>query len=318
MFNWNKKGQIWAPSLQNTWMQEYGQNPNAVVLGDRIRIYFSSRKKSEREGGYISYIFFVDVAKDNPSKILYVHDQPILNTTGKGKLGSFDEFGTMPGSILQRGKETWLYYVGWSRSNKLPYKWANGIAISKDEGITFERFAEEPIVSSQYDYPYLQACPRVYQFGENQFYMWYASGIEWFDHEGRLNPIYVIMSAQSRDGIHWDLSQQPTLPMVANKECQSSATVFKRNNLYHMFFSYRDVLPAIEQQKQYRIGYAWSKDLVEWQREDRKAGIDVSTTGWDSEAVCYPHIVEVEDKTYLFYSGNQYGCAGFGYAELAT
>lgn len=318
MFNWKRKGQIWAPSLKNTWMQEYGQNANALILKDKIRIYFSSRKKSADVGGYISYIFFVDVARDDPTKVIYIHETPLLNVNGRGSPGAFDEFGAMPGSVLWREdlQEVWLYYVGWSRSGDKPYRWANGLAISKDGGTTFEKVDQQPIISSQYHAPYLQACPRVFRFDGGQWFMWYASGVEWFESDGRQNPIYVLMSATSTNGIDWELSHKPTLPAVLNKECQSSASVIFKEGQYHMFFSYRDVLPDSLEQKQYRVGYACSDNLVDWQRDDAMAGIKPLDSGWDSVAICYPHVVMDQDKTYLFYSGNEYGCAGFGCAEL--
>ncbi len=318
MFKWKKKGLIWAPSLENQWAQEYGQNPNALVLDDRIRIYFSSRKKSVSSGGYISYIFFVDVEKDNPSKIIAIYDTPVLNPSGLGETGSFDEFGTMPGSLLydKEKDEVSLYYVGWSRSSTVPYKWANGLAISKDKGVTFTKVSREPIISSTYHPPHLQACPRVFNLEDNKWAMWYAAGLEWFDYENRLNPIYVLMHATSNDGVHWDLSGKQAIQSAVNKECQSSASLIKIGDMYHMFFSYRDVVPNKDQHKQYRVGYASSKDLINWDRDDSKAGIDVSDSGWDSEAVCYPHVVNVGEKIYMFYSGNQFGSAGFGYAEL--
>ena len=247
-----------------------------------------------------------------------MHDKPILNTTGKGEPGCFDEFGTMPGSVLWREdiQEMWLYYVGWQRSNTLPYMWANGLAISKDRGVTFEKVREGPIVSSVYKYPYLHACPRVFNYGENNWFMWYASGVEWYECENRLNPIYVIMPAKSNDGLHWQLSEQPCIPPVYSKECQSGASVLEYGGLYHMFFSYRNVATLRDEQKQYRIGHAWSENLTDWHRDNSQAGLDVSLSGWDSEAVCYPHVVRVDDKTYMFYSGNKFGCSGFGYAEL--
>lgn len=318
MFKWDKKGQIWAPSLQNKWAKEYGQNPNALVLDDRIRVYYSSRKKCLRNGGYISYIFYVDVEKENPSKIIAINEEPILNSGGIGEKGAFDEFGTMPGSLLQRpeNQEIWLYYVGWTRDSVNPYKWANGLAVSKDGGSSFQKMSNKPIISSSYDYPYLQACPRVYHFGDNKWLMWYASGIEWLESGGVKKPIYILMQAKSYDGINWDLSKEQAIPPVCNKECQSSANVIYMNGIYHMFFSYRDVLPNADYHKQYRIGYASSYDLISWTREDAKAGINVSDSGWDSEAICYPHVVNVGEKIYMFYSGNQFGSAGFGYAEL--
>jgi hypothetical protein len=34
--------------------------------------------------------------------------------------------------------------------------------------------------------------------------------------------------------------------------------------------------------------------------------------------ICYPAVIKIYDKTYLFYNGNNNGKTGFGYAELKT
>lgn len=77
-----------------------------------------------------------------------------------------------------------------------------------------------------------------------------------------------------------------------------------------MFYSVRYV------DKLYRLGYAESKDGVNWIRKDNEIGIDVSADGWDSEMICYPAVVKTNNKTFLFYNGNNNGASGFGYAEL--
>ena len=66
----------------------------------------------------------------------------------------------------------------------------------------------------------------------------------------------------------------------------------------------------------YRIGYASSVDLIHWCAMTRKAGIDVSETGWDAEMISYPHVFEVDGTTYLAYLGDQVGRYGFGLAVL--
>ena len=66
----------------------------------------------------------------------------------------------------------------------------------------------------------------------------------------------------------------------------------------------------------YRIGYASSSDLLNWKREDEKAGITVSDEGWDSEMVSYPHVFELDGEIYMLYLGNQVGRNGFGLAKL--
>ena len=66
----------------------------------------------------------------------------------------------------------------------------------------------------------------------------------------------------------------------------------------------------------YRLGYAESKDGLEWIRKDQQVGISRSESGWDSEMMEYCHRYAHGNRTYLFYNGNQFGRSGFGYATL--
>jgi hypothetical protein len=83
-----------------------------------------------------------------------------------------------------------------------------------------------------------------------------------------------------------------------------------------MFFCYRFGTNYRNGERGYRIGSAYSDDLVHWTRDDSKAGITVSDSGWDSEMVSYPHILQLDGETYMFYLGNQVGRFGFGLAKL--
>lgn len=83
-----------------------------------------------------------------------------------------------------------------------------------------------------------------------------------------------------------------------------------------MFFCYRYSSHFRGKENGYRIGYASSTNLIDWVRDDSKAGIDVSEEGWDAEMISYPHVFELDGKTYLAYLGNQVGRHGFGLAEL--
>ena len=51
-------------------------------------------------------------------------------------------------------------------------------------------------------------------------------------------------------------------------------------------------------------------------RDDNKVGINVSDEGWDSEMISYPHVFELDGKTYMAYLGDQVGRYGFGLAVL--
>jgi predicted GH43/DUF377 family glycosyl hydrolase len=128
--------------------------------------------------------------------------------------------------------------------------------------------------------------------------------------------VYVIVYAFSEDGIHWHRNGEPIIPFAFENETQTTPTIFFHDGNYHMLFSSRHSTDFRNAERGYRLGYAWSDDMVTWHRDDSKVGIAPSDSGWDSEMICYPHAVMVDDKIYLFYCGNRFGEDGFGYAVL--
>jgi hypothetical protein len=92
----------------------------------------------------------------------------------------------------------------------------------------------------------------------------------------------------------------------------SRPSVIRDGDLYRMWFSSR-ARPGADT---YRIGYAESHDGVAWNRCDDRAGIDVSSAGWDAEMICYPCVFDAGGERYLLYNGNGYGKSGFGIAIL--
>jgi predicted GH43/DUF377 family glycosyl hydrolase len=83
-----------------------------------------------------------------------------------------------------------------------------------------------------------------------------------------------------------------------------------------MFFCYRYSSNFRGKKNGYRIGYASSSDMINWTRDDSKAGIDVSDKGWDAEMISYPHVFDLDGKIYMAYLGDQVGKYGFGLAVL--
>ena len=89
-------------------------------------------------------------------------------------------------------------------------------------------------------------------------------------------------------------------------------------NGYEMWFCYRGPFSLSKPEKRrYKIGYAHSADAQNWVRDDdAHQFINPPEPGdWDYEMQCYQSIVKSGDKTYMFYCGNDYSNAGFGYAE---
>jgi len=123
--------------------------------------------------------------------------------------------------------------------------------------------------------------------------------------------------ATSNDGINWiKVNKDLIESRIEEDEAQASPDVFYAGGKYHMFFCYRYSSNYRSKKNGYRIGYASSTNLTDWVRDDTKAGIDVSKEGWDAEMISYPHVFELDGKTYMAYLGDQVGRYGFGLAVL--
>lgn len=136
--------------------------------------------------------------------------------------------------------------------------------------------------------------------------------------DGRPEVVYKLRMAHSTDGINWTRLDRDIIPdRLGKDEAQACPDIFFWNGKYHMFFCYRQATDfRFSRERTYRIGYARSSDMLNWVRDDSKAGIEVSDQGWDSEMVAYPHVFELDGAIYMLYLGNQVGRYGFGLAKL--
>ncbi len=311
MFKWNKKGMIFSPDRYSEWMYSHAQCPFTYDFGDYIRIYFSTRE-AYIEGMSKAYGGWVDVDRKDMKKILNIADQPVLEL---GQIGEFDEFGSMPNSIVKVGDEFYLYFCGWTRAVSTPYCWEIGLAKGTD-GKTFNKVGKGPIIGPTMEEPYLHACPQVYIL-DGVWHMFYLSGQRWIQGNEKMESQYLIVHATSGDGIKWNRNPNPIIESKVEYESQTSAAIIKMNNKFHMFFCYRYGLDFRKSDgRGYTLGYAYSEDLMNWKRDDSQVGISLSEDGWDSKMIAYPHIAQIDGKYYMFYCGNDFGKDGFGYAEL--
>lgn len=311
MINWIKKGMLFDPRGRHEWMMAYAQVPTVYDTGDRYRIFFTCRPNKDANGQFISYTSYLELAKSDPFKTLYVHDKPVLKV---GEAGSFDEFGIHPCSIIDMGDLTYFYYQGWTRMASVPYQTSLGLAVSKDKGKTFEKFSKGPLFSRTPNEPYLENGFFVSRI-DNALHMWYSTAREWLEVNGKVEPVYVIVHATSSDGIIWQRENIPCIKAVYQKEANGRPCVVKIGKTFHMWFCYRNVENFRTGEGAYRIGHAISSNLRTWQRKDNVDNITVSTQGWDSEMVAYPSVVKERHRLLLFYNGNSFGKYGFGYAQ---
>jgi hypothetical protein len=312
---WKKIGKIFDFS-QSAFKDDFigfAQSPQALVFDDFVRIYFSTRQKSEN-GKFISIIQFIDMDKG----FSYIKNFSTHNVIDIGELGTFDEHGIFPMTVFKHDNLIYSYTNGWSRRVSVSVDTAIGMATSKDNGFTFEKFGSGPVLASSLHEPYLVCDPFVRVF-DSVFHMWYIYGTNWKIFEDGCEPdrTYVIAHAISKDGINWTKDGRSIIPQTHSDECQALPTVIKIKNIYHMYFCHRHSFDFRKNPKNaYQLGYAYSYDLVNWIRDDANKGIDKTAGDWDSDMMCYPHIFECDSRIYLLYNGNEFGKDGFGIAEL--
>ena len=315
MFTWKKLGRVFDPTeiKDRAWLAAFAQAPAVLIFDDFVRVYFSCRPPADENGQYVSYSAYVDLNRKNLFEILSVSETPVLKL---GELGTFDEFGTYPISVIRHKDEVRAYYAGWTRCESVPFNVAIGFGMSNDEGKTFDKVGTGPVLSYSIDEPFILSGPKIRRFN-NKWYLFYIAGKKWILDNGKPEPVYTIRMATSDDGLNWAKENRDLIQYrVEVNEAQASPDVFFYRGKYHMFFCYRHSAGYRGKEKGYRIGYGSSTDLLNWQRDDSKAGLDISEDGWDNEMVSYPHVFELDNEVYMFYLGNEVGKYGFGLAKL--
>lgn len=295
---WEKLGLIFKPSGENKSLYSHGSMPIGYHLeGDRFRIYFSSRDLNN-----ISSINFIELDINDPSNILCISKKPVLQ---KGHYGLFDDCGLYSGCLFKKENKLYMFYSGRSNGIENLFYMNIGLAESEDDGLSFNKTQFHPILSrSKYD-PWLVTAPSVFETDEG-FGMVYTSGTAIFN-DGTSN--YDLKLASSEDFFNWKSTGKTAIILDVGESNISTPSIIKYNEKYHMCFSVKPKLG------EYRIGYAYSKDGINWIRNDNLFGLKIGGAGFDERAVSYPSLFIHKDYMYMLYSGSNNGRDGFGIAR---
>ena len=292
-----------------TWAESYTQAPNALVMGDVVRVYFSTR---QRDGHFwTSRIAFADLDPNKDFRVIGVSKNPVLDLGG---LGAFDMFGVYPASVIRDAGGFLMAYGGWSRPTDVPFDVAVGLARSSD-GIKFHRLGQGPILGKTAKEPYVLSSPKIRKIA-GKYFLFYISGVKWINGSQKPEPIYKIRMAMSVDGASWVRMERDLIEDKIPFESQASPDVFYYGGEYHMIFSFRGPSDYLLGPNSYRMGYARSEDLMVWKRQDDLFPFPLGGQGWDSEMVAYPNVFFVNSRPYLLYTGNGVGRTGIGIAAL--
>lgn len=228
---WIKKGLIFKANGEYGWIKSFAQVPKALVLDNCIRVYFGVRPEPS-----LSCIAMMDLDINDPSKIIKLYEKPVLI---HGDAGDYDEHGVMPNGLIIDGNKVYLTLGGWSRRTTIPYSNWIGLAMSEDNGLTFKRCTRGPVLDRTLDEIW-SATGLVAVKDADIWNGIYVNGTAWYLYGDKYEQAYELVSAQSKDLIHWEnRTGIPILPRVYEREASCNPTLLKVDDMYHLWFCYR-------------------------------------------------------------------------------
>jgi hypothetical protein len=304
MINWEHQGLIFDhKKYKSVWSNTHAQVPTAVVFHDKIRIYYATRDTSQQ-----SLTSFLEIDPKFPQEISYIHTKPVIEL---GNPGMFDENGVMVGSVVQHKDQLFMYYTGWKKTTTVSYLLNIGLAISNDQGKTFQRKFQSPILGvNKYD-PLMTMSPFV-SIDNQGWHMWYGSGIQWKLIKHKYEPIYVIKYAHSENGLVWDTSENHLLNRIYEDESNVRPSIIRTHEGYEMYFCHRGTHDYRSGHDSYRIGKAVSTDGKNWERKTDFENFNQATPSYAAKMLAYPSIVKFNETFYCFVNGDGFGKNGFG------
>ncbi|MDP3229888.1 MAG: hypothetical protein Q8N13_18220 [Acidovorax sp.] len=299
---WKKIAFYSLPEGRPQRAHSHAQLPSALVLEDKVRVFFAARDASQH-----SSVDFVDLSLDGERVSFSAYsEQPVLTPGG---IGTFDEHGVFPASVVKHDQKYFMYYIGWNQGAEAPMFYASiGLAVSED-GEHFVKHSVAPIMSRSIHDPCLVTSPHVY-IDDGMWRMTYVSGTAWSRKaDGTLQSHYHIKCAESQNGIDWRREGKVAIDYAPGETNIARSWVTKLGDeTYKMWFSFVSAKIG-----KYRIGYAESSDGQSWQRNDAMAGIDADDDQ-SRDMICYPCVFEFAKARYMVYNGDGFGKNGFGVA----
>jgi len=297
---WRKLGKIYEPETLHPLLFSHAANPLPVHLdGDNYRVFFSGRDQENRSSvGYAD----VDISK---KIVVEVSTEPVF---AYGPPDSFFSHGVSIGNCYEADGIRYILFMGWQCPGGQHWRGDIGRLVLKTD-LSLILDSPSPFLSTDSVDPVSLSYPWVFQ-EQDVFHMWYGSTETW--DAGNDEMLHIIKYARSQNGHVWEKSGLALPYELGTAQAFSHPTLIgSRKEGYHMWFSYRS-----GSGQKYRIGYAKSADLKMWNLYLHDAGIDVSSSGWDSDMIEYPFVFDHKGDRYMLYNGNGYGKTGFGLAVL--
>src|SRR5262249_37606231 len=146
-----------------------------------------------------SRIGYVDVDAHNPSTVLRVSPDPVLDI---GMPGTFDDNGVILGDVFPFNDCLYMYYVGFQLVDKVKFLAFTGLALSSDLGNSFVRYSQAPILDRTDSALYFRAIHST-MLENGILRVWIGGGSDWQWIDGQPFPKYNIRHLESKDGINF-------------------------------------------------------------------------------------------------------------------
>lgn len=301
-FMWKKKGLVFDPRAPGF---THGSHPCAIHFRDDIFVVaFTCRDIGQRSHIFLSYarVSGEDMQLIGAPKMALAFGAP----------GTFDCDGVISACFVKHRDQCFLYYVGWQNLPDTLWICDTGRAVLDMEALSLRKEFLGPVFGRDKNNPLFAAATAFHVSGDS-WRTWYNSGLKWEKTELGWKHYYGVHHAHSKNGVDWVSDSGLCLPFADEYEYAfGRPTVYFSDGVYFMWFAHR----ATKNIQTYRIGFASSRDGLNWDRNDALSGIDVSPSGWDSEMICYPYVFEHRGRMFMLYNGNGYGRTGFGLAVL--
>ena len=302
IFHWKKLGLAIAAQEDIGWMSHYAGPSFAISEKNAVRIFVTGRDSHNQ-----SRIGMVEgELQPNGLTVTGITKSPVFDL---GDLGCFDESGVSYPWLVKSGDTLYMYYVGWTAGGRTRFQNFTGLAISTDDGMTFQRASRVPLLDRTEQEPYGSGSCAVW-IEDDSWHMIYTAFEPWRATPSGPKASYCLKEALSDDGLNWRRTGRVVIDFMSPHETIIGKPMLLRDpQNYKLWYSHRG--------DSYRIGYAESVDGINFVRMDDTTGIDVSSNGWDSQMIEYAFVIDHLGSRYMLYNGNDFGRTGLGLAILS-
>ncbi len=301
---WRPLGKVFSPTASEPWRVSHASYPTALPrAGGTLRVFYSTRDAANR-----SSTASIDLMVDGDRfEVLGPPRGPLMVP---GARGSFDADGVTVSSVVAQDGKLYAFYLGWTALVHVPFTNFIGIAVSDDDGKTFRRCSDVPVIGRSPENPLTVGYPFVLRDGPC-WRMWFGSHLHW-GQQG-MEMLHVIKQAHSSDLLRWMPSDDVAIDVAGRTDPAEFAisrpvVLREADDSLSMWYARR--------RPHYELGFARSTDGKRWERRDQDVRFTGTPEDWEDRERTYPFVFDHGGRRYMLYNGNGYGREGFGLAIL--